>query len=58
MLYIAKAFKDFNLIFPAFVGSAVYTAYHYPQFQLLTCMPLTLWKKEALGYFKINLLSL
>ena len=25
-LHIAKAFKDFNLIFAAFVGSAVYTA--------------------------------
>ena len=30
MLHIAKAFKDFNLIFAAFVGSAVYTALPYP----------------------------
>ena len=30
MLYIAKVFKAFNLIFSAFVGSAVYTALPLP----------------------------
>ena len=57
LIYIAKAFKDFNLIFSAFGVSVVYTALPLPTIPAFipTCMPLMLWKKKALGYLKINL---
>ena len=54
LIYIAKAFKDFNLIFSAFVGSAVFTVLPLPTIPAFN-VPLTLWKKKALGYLKINL---
>ena len=55
LIYIAKAFKDFNLIFSAFGVSVVYTALPLPIIPAFNVYAIDVVKKKSFGIFKDKL---